>query len=621
MVTDHKPLVTIYNQPGKPKQLRIDRHRTKLLPFQYHVIYEPGLKTPCDYGSRHPQMYTYSDELTEAWGVEKGKDIFVNRVIEELMPRAVTTQMIQAEICKDQTMMNLKDDIITNKFCRNSLPQYKRVFDELTVANDIIIRDNKIVIPPSLHADVIGLAHEGHAGCDKTLKLLRETCWFPGMSQMVKKYVETCRPCSAAIPNTRPQPLKPNLLPDRPWQYVHADFKGPIGAKYYLHVLIDQYCKYPEVDIVKSTSFKKLKPCFDRIIATHGIPEKLTTDNGSPYFGTELEEYTKHLGIKHDPVTPEDPQSNGFAESFVKILCKFIHSTIAEGKDPQEELQNYLLIYRSTPHTTTGKSPAEMLYGRTLKTKLPQIFSKKESHDAAKVRDYHNAKKLQQKANFDKHHRVKEKHIGVGDKVLIKQTKTTTKPPFDPSPYNVTQVKGNRITAQRHDKKRVRDKNHVKLLKDRPNYLKPSWDKTTSNNSTSYADFDIEGKILNKHNITSASIPTANLLDDITPVTYENSDITESNNNTLDIPNSQMPCGESASSVFNITSEDQENMQSLLSNVFNITTSDSTNNTINASLQNDSNRILRSHNIKLSWNKELNSGPVVVRKGEKDNES
>ena len=171
--------------------------------------------------------------------------------------------MIQTELLKDQALLDLKDHIVTNKYCRNCLPQYKRVFDELTVVNDIIMRDNKIVIPPSLYADVIGLAHEGHAGCDKTLNLLRETCWCPGMSQMVRNYVETCRPCNAAIPNTRPQPLKPNLLPDRPWQYVHVYFKGPIGAKYYLHVVINQYWKYPEVDIVKSTSFEKLKPCLD----------------------------------------------------------------------------------------------------------------------------------------------------------------------------------------------------------------------------------------------------------------------------------------------------------------------------------------------------------------------
>ena len=44
VMIDHEPLIPIYNSPDKPKQLRIDRHRTKLPPFQYDVVYEPGKK-------------------------------------------------------------------------------------------------------------------------------------------------------------------------------------------------------------------------------------------------------------------------------------------------------------------------------------------------------------------------------------------------------------------------------------------------------------------------------------------------------------------------------------------------------------------------------------------------
>jgi len=51
VVTDHKPLVNVYDL-NKPKQLCVDRHRTKLLPFRYHVIYKPGHTTSRDYGSR-----------------------------------------------------------------------------------------------------------------------------------------------------------------------------------------------------------------------------------------------------------------------------------------------------------------------------------------------------------------------------------------------------------------------------------------------------------------------------------------------------------------------------------------------------------------------------------------
>ena len=82
-------------------------------------------------------------------------------------------------------------------------------------------------------------------------------------------------------------------------------------------MVIDQYSKYPEVDIVSSTSLSKLEPCLERIMAAHGIPEQLTTDNGSPYFSDETARYAKRMGFEHHLVTQKDPQSNGFADFYV----------------------------------------------------------------------------------------------------------------------------------------------------------------------------------------------------------------------------------------------------------------------------------------------------------------
>ena len=215
VVTDHAPLVPIYNNQRKPKQLRIDRHRTKLLPFQYKVIHEPGKDTPSDYGSRHPPPSNlFSDDQISNWAIEDKDDVYVNRVIEEKVPQAVTIENLQEAIAPDRKLQNLKEDLITEKYCRDK--DYRYIFNVLTYIHGVIMRGDKLVIPERLQADVIGLAHEGNMGVDKTKNLLRETCWFPRMSKLVDKYVESCNACAAAVPNTPPVPLKPNMLPEHP---------------------------------------------------------------------------------------------------------------------------------------------------------------------------------------------------------------------------------------------------------------------------------------------------------------------------------------------------------------------------------------------------------------------
>ena len=140
------------------------------------------------------------------------------------------------------------------------------------------------------------------------------------------------------------------------------------------------------------------------------------------------------MGFKRHPVTPKDPQSNGFAENFVKLLCKLVHTATAEGKDPKRELHNYLLQYRATPHTTLGKSPAEVLFTRKIQTKLPQYHPIAHTKESKGMHTHHNNKKLLQKALFEKRHNAQPKPVYVGDKVLLKQEKSTTELPFDPHP-------------------------------------------------------------------------------------------------------------------------------------------------------------------------------------------
>ena len=126
--------------------------------------------------------------------LEDDRDVYVNRLVEDQLPQAITRKMMKLATAEDKELRLVLEDIGSG-VCRNGLTRYTNVFPELSEVEGIVMRGDQIVIPRELQAMAVHLAHEGHLGQDKTLGLLRETCWFPGMGDMVHKLVSTCRPC------------------------------------------------------------------------------------------------------------------------------------------------------------------------------------------------------------------------------------------------------------------------------------------------------------------------------------------------------------------------------------------------------------------------------------------
>ena len=142
-------------------------------------------------------------------------------MIEDSLPCAITVDMIKKEIVNDKDMKLLYECISTQNKGRvkKNLKQYVGVFPELYLYNGIILKGSQILIPPAFHSEVVGIAHEGHQYADKTLSLLRQTCWFPKMRKCVLEYVESCIGCLAAIPQVT---SGKQLLQDTIQKYANA---------------------------------------------------------------------------------------------------------------------------------------------------------------------------------------------------------------------------------------------------------------------------------------------------------------------------------------------------------------------------------------------------------------
>ena len=156
--------------------------------------------------------------------------------------------------------------------------------------------------------------------------------------------------------------------------------------------------------ITSTATIEKLREMF----ATHGLPATLVSDNGSNFTSAKFQEFMKKNGIKHIKVSPYYPASNGLAERGVRIF-KEGYEKMEEGSI-QTKLSRFLLSYRTTPHSTTGVPPAELLMKRKLHTRLNRLIPS----IANRVQD----KQSQQKTAHDYH--AKEREMVEGQAVYAK---------------------------------------------------------------------------------------------------------------------------------------------------------------------------------------------------------
>ena len=471
--TDHQPLIPIYSG-NRRGNARIERHRLRVQGFQYNMKHLPGKSNPCDYPSRHPiPLEAFTEKQKDSMVIDNDDELCISRLITDDLPDAVTLKMVQVGTKEDATMQGLikalEKGYLPND---NRLKEYKMVFNELTYADQVLLRGDRLVIPDaelfpgsgSLRQMVVDNAHEGHQGIVKCKKLLRAKVWFPGMDAMMEKKVNNCIACQATTYQPTRDPLKPTELPDGPWQHVDMDFWGPLPSGESILVVIDPYSRYPEVEFTRSTSATAVVPKLDKIFSTHGFPEKSKSDGGPPFNGGDthyFKQYMKWAGIDHRIVSPEDPEANGLAENFMKSIKKIWHCARIEGKTFKQELYTFLRQYRATPHSTTGRSPAEILFKRTIRTRLPGKFIPDEDPI---LRAQNTQAKEKQKMYKDAKANVRPHNIEEGDKVLLLQKASKTKSIYDPKPYEVTEVHGTQITAQRGSETKRRDAQKFKKV-------------------------------------------------------------------------------------------------------------------------------------------------------------
>ncbi|XP_054281283.1 uncharacterized protein LOC128998952 [Macrosteles quadrilineatus] len=137
------------------------------------------------------------------------------------------------------------------------------------------------------------------------------------------------------------------------------------------------------------------------IFARHGVPETVRADCGSQFDCCQFKQLGHDYGFKLITSSPKFPKSNGFIEAQVKNLKYHL--------DKRDDPHKMLLMLRATP-PENGKSPAELLFGRRIRTYVPIMSDQLRPYlvDPEKLREKEEARIDRQKIYFDKRHRATE---------------------------------------------------------------------------------------------------------------------------------------------------------------------------------------------------------------------
>ena len=264
----------------------------------------------------------------------------------------------------------------------------ERKGDGYFVRDGVLYKANKLgqeedsgVVVPIIHREAImQIAHDsimgGHLGYKKTLDKIRAQFTGPGITADVERYCKSCDACQRTIPKGKvvKAPLGSMPIIETPFHRVAVDLVGPI---------------VPKSVALKTTDTEKVAEALVDMFARVGIPNEVLSDNGPQFISDVMKEVGRLLSLRQLKSTPYHPMCNGLFEKFNGTLKLMLRRMAEERpKDWDRYISSLLFAYREAPQASTGFSPFELLYGRSVRGPLSilrEIWTNEETEAETKT--------------------------------------------------------------------------------------------------------------------------------------------------------------------------------------------------------------------------------------------
>lgn len=374
--TDHKPLLGIFGKEGKNAIFvtRLQRFVMELSIYDFDIRYRPSNKMGnADFCSRFPLPCLVPENLDKH---------YVNSInFTNELP--IDFKLIAEETKKDIILSQVMEYSIKGWPNRvyKELMDFKAKSHDLELYSGCLLFCGRVVVPKSLQEKTLTLLHSNHAGIVKIKQLARRTVFWLGINNDIESFVKNCNTCNRTVVIPRKTTDTTWIPTSRPFSRVHADFFH-FGEKVFL-LIVDSYSKWIELEYMKyGTDTAKVVKKFLNVFARFGFPDVLVTDGGPPFNSSEFVSFMKRQGIVVLKSPPYHPASNGQAERSVRtvkdIFKKFLLDTRTKFHDIDDQINYFLINYRNSCLTKSGKFPAEYVLSYKPKTLLDLLNPKRQ---------------------------------------------------------------------------------------------------------------------------------------------------------------------------------------------------------------------------------------------------
>ena len=168
-------------------------------------------------------------------------------------------------------------------------------------------------------------------------------------------------------------------FPKQPLDLISIDFivELPISNGNNKHILaiVDNFTKHLKVYAVPNRTSKTAAKCIYDYILTYGIPWKLYSDHDPAYEVELFQELMKLLGAKKLWTTGYNAKANGSCKKINGVVKQYLLKyTNFVSKEWEQCLQEVCYAYNSSVNSSTGCTPAELIFDRKLWVPLDILY-------------------------------------------------------------------------------------------------------------------------------------------------------------------------------------------------------------------------------------------------------